>query len=168
MQTVRDILKEEMAALIASIQQRITDQGASATGKTAASLQATTDALSATLYGGGGIRFIQRGRGPGPVPADFRSIIRQWITSKGIDFGSYQVQGMIDLTPQQRLDSLAGAIAHTIEKKGTLLYRAGKSRDILDTPIQQTVESVGQKVTDLMAVSVKTMNEGFGNENDDK
>ena len=60
-----------------------------ATGKSVASLKVETGKngkgeSSAFLTGGKQWEYMERGRGPGKVPYNFRDIIREWIVAKGI------------------------------------------------------------------------------------
>jgi hypothetical protein len=82
---------------------------------------------------------MERGRGPGNVPRNFTSIIRDWIVAKGI---SYQNLIPKNGTPEQGLTRLSGAIAYSIMKNGTRLYRDKGYNDIFDTALKEELEKI--------------------------
>ena len=94
---------------------------------------------SGYLEGASSFLTMERGRGPGNVPRNFTSIIRDWIIAKGI---SYQNLIPKNGTPEQGLTRLSGAIAYSIMKNGTKLYRDKGYNDIFDTVLKDELEKI--------------------------
>ena len=109
-----------------SIKQQIIDAamqlGMSASGKTLSSLQVVETPNGYELQANSSIYFLEHGRGPTTVPKgnpgnpDLVQIIQDWIDAKGLDLNAY-------------------AVANTIHKSGTKLYRAGGNSGILSVPL---------------------------------
>ena len=117
----------------------ISQQGRIASGRSVASLEVNVNANVGYLEGASSFLTMERGRGPGNVPRNFTSIIRDWIIAKGI---SYQNLIPKNGTPEQGLTRLSGAIAYSIMKNGTKLYRDKGYNDIFDTALKEELEKI--------------------------
>jgi len=117
---------------------RIAEKMASrtATGKTVASLRVDVTGDRGTLYGSPAFLTMERGRRPGAVPQNFTDILREWILAKGLGSGK----------TQQEITNFAGAVAHSIFKHGTRMYRRGESADIYSSAIEQELAELADEV----------------------
>lgn len=98
-----------------------TQKGMNASGKTLASLQVAETAAGYELQANSNIYFLENGRGPTHpgTPAGnpkLTEIIQDWIDAKGLDINPY-------------------AVAATIHKSGTRLYRSGGNSGVLSVPL---------------------------------
>lgn len=116
------------------VKQQIIDaaqqKGMSATGKTLGSLQVVETPNGYELQANSSISFMEHGRGPTKVAKgdhgnpDLVEIIQNWIDAKGLSLNAY-------------------AVANTIHKNGTRLYRAGGNSGILSVPLNlNTLDNV--------------------------
>jgi len=119
-------------ALIADIRNNISQSGANATGKTAASLRDESKETSFTLYGHRSFKFIETGRGKGKFPPIKN--IYEWVVAKGL-----QPEGISQ-------KSLAFLIAKKIANEGTVLYRTNQFRDIFQTAVADNIKELFQEV----------------------
>ncbi len=99
-----------------------TQKGMSASGKTLASLEVVPTSNGYELQANSNIYFMENGRGPTHPGAtqgnpNLVEIIEDWIQAKGLDINPY-------------------AVANTIHKKGTKLFRAGGNSGILSAPLR--------------------------------
>lgn len=160
MNSVTDILSKCLERVKSRIQTRIAEEGRTASGKTAASLTVEVNGLRGALYGIQSMKVIERGRRPGKVPYGFREIIKEWIKAKGIAVTPKYSSRSSSLSPEERgLNSLAGAIAYNIMKKGTRLYREGGFNDIYSAVLKEEIESLGKEITIGMTKDVTTIND---------
>ena len=109
-----------------------------------------------TLYGRKAFGTLETGRKGGRVPRLFNAIIYQWMMDKGIHGRPlpYKIQGNHKYSPQERGDrAMAGAIAYTIRKKGTRLYREGGRADVYTPVVRATI----RRITDRFAGLVEEM-----------
>ncbi|OCX52672.1 hypothetical protein BEL04_14595 [Mucilaginibacter sp. PPCGB 2223] len=111
-----------------------TQRGMSASGKTLGSLQVIETPNGYELEANSSIYFLEHGRGPTTVPKgdhgnpDLVGIIRDWISAKGLDLNPY-------------------AVANTIHKSGTRLYRAGGNSGVLSVPLNlDTLDQVFDQI----------------------
>lgn len=137
--SIQDIIKQRLEAVKTGIIQHMSQQGRMASGKSAASLDVVVNDKGGFLDGASSFLTMERGRGPGNVPRNFTSIIRDWIVAKGI---SYQNLIPKNGTPEQGLTRLSGAIAYSIMKNGTKLYRDKGYNDIFDTVLKDELEKI--------------------------
>lgn len=160
MEKVSDILTRTLEKVKAKIQERIMSEGRSASGRTAASLEVIVNGTKGAIMGSSSLLSMQRGRGPGKVPYGFFDIIKQWIRAKGIQVTPIPSKRESILSPEERgLNSLAGAIAYTIMKKGTKLYRSRGYNDIFDSALNEELEALGNQITFGIAEQVSTIND---------
>ena len=125
------------------IAESIDAHGLTASGRTADSMHV------GTLYGRQYFQGLQIGRPAGRVPRDFRDIIKQWITDKGLTIQQipYKTDRPHKYTVEERsLNIAAGAIAHTIQTEGDKTHRDGIARDVYDTIIREEVERLKSSI----------------------
>jgi hypothetical protein len=130
--------------LVADIRDKIKSSGASATGKTAASLRFEVRENHFTLYGSDAFSFIEVGRAPGGLPPINR--IEEWIKAKGIT-----PKGSTTVT------NLAWGIAKKIAASGTNLFANNTFRDIYTNEAGVFIEKLKKEIGEN--VRLKTSNE---------
>lgn len=147
----------------------INDKGLKASGKTAESMF-KPDSIRLTDTGGqlvavgrGYFQSLELGRPGGRVPRNFASIIRQWIIDKGlaVQMIPYRRQPSERWQPkysveERSLRAAAGAIAHTIATRGTLLYRQGGRRDIYTPVLDEETKRLEAEIGRIIANSIKS------------
>lgn len=159
MSNVSDIIANCLERVKSRIQTRIAEEGRTASGKTSASLTAEVSGMRGTLYGSQSMLVIERGRKPGKVPYGFRDIIKEWIKAKGISVKPIPSKRSSNISPEERgLNSLAGAIAYNIMKKGTKLHREHGFNDIYTTVLNEEIELLGKELIILSKDSVAKIN----------
>lgn len=128
-------------------------------GRSSASLSVDVNGHVGTLYGSSSFLVMERGRGPGKVPYRFFDIIRQWIKDKGISVTPIPSKRLSAISPEERgLNSLAGAIAYTIMKKGTRLHRDGGLDDIYSSVIKEELELMSKELVINSLSKISTIN----------
>jgi hypothetical protein len=111
-----------------------TQKGMLATGKTLASLEVVPTQNGYELQANSSIYFLEHGRGPTHPGAtqgnpNLAEIIEDWLQAKGLDINPY-------------------AVANTIHKKGTRLFRAGGNSGVLSVPLNlDTLDDVFNTIT---------------------
>lgn len=98
-----------------------TQKGMNPSGKTLSSLQVAETPSGYELLANPGIYFAEHGRGPTHpgTPAGnpkLVEVIQDWLNAKGLDINPY-------------------AVANTIHKHGTKLYRSGGNSGVLSIPL---------------------------------
>lgn len=161
MAEVSEILERHLDAVRQKMIQAMSDNGRTASGKSADSLRVEVDGIDGTLYGSASFLTMEHGRRPGAVPANFVEIIKQWIVAKGISVTPITSKRQnSQMSPEERgLNSLAGAIAFSIMKNGTKLYRDGGYNDIYDTAIEEELEEMADEVLSMTAERITDINE---------
>lgn len=159
----RQMAFEEMTQLKERIIANMQAQGAVASGKTIRSLQVVAEGDSIALISAQQMPFgtLETGRRGGAVPSNFVSIIMQWLQDKGIKAAPipYKRQPSERWQPkyteaERGQMSLAGAIAHTIRKSGTKLFREGGRDTIYSQEIPKTIEVIQTKISALLQAQV--------------
>ncbi len=159
---VRGYIRECLEAVSDRIKRNIDEKGRTASGATAASLEVSVGNLGGTLYGSRSFLAIQRGRKGGKVPRGFVGIIRQWIIDKGISARPVPVKRKSKYGDEERAQlSAARAIAHSIMKNGTSLYRRGGYDDIYDTAIAEETEKLRPKLLDVFYITIREINQNM-------
>ena len=146
----RIIIYQELDELKARIIQNHTAAGQVASGKTAKSLRIEVDEDSGRLFGRSPFGTLETGRKGGKVPRQFYLIIRKWMADKGIQAPPipYKTDRPHKYTPEERgALSMAAAIAETIRKKGTKLYRDGGRNDIYSKEIEKTRKILAERLS---------------------
>jgi len=159
---VRGYIRECLEAVSERIKRNIDEKGRTASGATAASLGISVGNLGGTLYGSRSFLAIQRGRKGGKVPRGFVGIIRQWIIDKGISVRPVPVKRKSKYGDEERAQlSAARAIAYSIMKNGTSLYRRGGYDDIYDTAIAEETEKLRPKLLDVFYITIREINQNM-------
>lgn len=179
------IVGEELEELKQRIIRNMQAAGAVATGKTIQSLSVETRADGGKLIFRGRMPFavMETGRrgiksttivgdpryvtkNP-KVPSNFAQIIYAWMQAKGVHASPmpYKRNGLHKYaSAQERGDyTMASAIAHTIAKSGTRLFRQGGRDTIYSKEIPQTVATIKDAVLKLAVTQVKSIKLNGGN-----
>lgn len=101
------------------------------------------DTTIGEVWAPGYFNTLIRGRGPGPIPMDMEQIIMDWAGYKGLTFQSIE-----------DLNRFARAVAWTIRRDGSELYRNHLYVDIVDTPVRNFEEKLGRAIFDSLEVAV--------------
>lgn len=159
----RQMAFEELTQLKERIIANMYAEGAVASGRTIRSLQVVSTPEGVALVSQQQMPFgtLETGRRGGDVPNNFVSIIRQWMKDKGIQAAPIPYKRQPSerwqpkYTPAERGQmSMAGAIAYTIEKSGTRLFRQGGRNTIYSQEIPKTVEVIQKKISALLQAQV--------------
>ena len=152
--TSREIILEELSQLRASILQNLARYNRNATGETARSLRIQLNPDGGTLFGRNHFYTLEVGRGPTrnitPSTPTLRERIYAWIQAKGV-----HVDGYTDL-------SLSYAIAKTIHKLGTKLFRDKKMQDIYSTALDEAIKRINYRLLEEAKVTVNNIHINLG------
>lgn len=154
------IINEELERAKLIIIQHIWRNGQNASGRTVDSLHVVMNPDGGTLYGRNFFGTMETGRRAGKIPYGFRGIILQWMRDKGIHGTpiAYKTNRAHKYTPQERGDlSMASAIARTIARSGTRLYRKGGRADVYSDVIPETMERLGNRLMQLIHLYMETI-----------
>lgn len=154
------VLREELENLKQAIIKNHFAAGQRASGRTAASLRVEVNETEGSLWGRSPFGTLETGRQSGKVPANFRSIIRQWMQDKGIKARPmpYKTDRAHKYTAEERGElSLAFLIARKIEREGTSLFRKGGRDDIYSNVIPATRERILMRIVELLRAEVKSI-----------
>lgn len=147
MDTLTNILNEELDALRADIIARQRALGKTATGRTAASIQTriTPDGNGELLlpewFGS-----LETGRGPARSKGDgdgFTDSLREWITAKGIPYNN-----------EADLQRLARFLRWRINTFGSAMYRNGQNTPIVEPAVDDFTRRLEQRVTEALAKEI--------------
>lgn len=157
---IQNLIRSALEEVRDEIKQNISSTGSIASGKTAESMEIEVTEKSGRLTGRQAFFTLERGRGPGKIPSDMKSIIRQWALDKGISISPipYIRQASDKWQPkyseQERgLNAFAGAVAFNIANKGTQLYQDGGRDDIYTPAIERAMNKLANNV--LLEISTK-------------
>ena len=159
-----DIIKQVLEKMVAQIRSNLESTGTNASGRTSASLRVEVDDVSGRIYGRKYFRGVEQGRAGGRVPRNFDAIIRQWILDKGLTYSAIpykrkpSANWQPKYTPEERgLRQMASAIARTIERSGTSLYRSGGRKDIFTNVFEENkkvlLSSATKIITDNLGIT---------------
>lgn len=154
------VLREELEKLKQAIIKNHFAAGQRASGRTAASLRIEANETEGILWGRAPFGTLETGRQAGKVPANFRSIIRQWMQDKGIKARPmpYKTDRPHKYTAEERGElSLAFLIARKIEREGTSLFRKGGRNDIYTNVIPLAKERILMRITSLLKTEIKNI-----------
>lgn len=156
------LIAEELEQLKQRIIMNMQTAGQVASGKTIASLFVERRANGGALVFRGKMPFgvMETGRKGGKVPYGFSSIIYLWMQQKGVHGQPmpYKRKGLHKYSEQERADrSMASAIAHTIARSGTKLYRDGGRKDIYSNEIPTTIASIRERLLPLMREQIRNI-----------
>ena len=152
--SVRNIVTSHLNAIKDGITARMAQQGRNASGRTVRSLVVTATETGGSLEGDSTFRYIEHGRGPGKIPHGFYDIIKDWVIAKGI---SYQQLAPRNGTPEQGLTRLSGAIATSIMKNGTKLYRDRGYNDIYSELMEKELELMATETAGVFETEVEKL-----------
>lgn len=155
--TNTDIIKQVLDKMVAQIRSNLESTGTNASGRTSASLRVVMTNTGGEIWGRRYFRGVEQGRAGGRVPRGFTSIIRQWILDKGLTPSAIpykrkpSAKWQPKYTPEERgLRQMASAIARTIEKSGTSLYRRGGRKDIFTNVIEENKPAILQVAKEII------------------
>lgn len=132
MDSVQDILNEELTRAVQEIQANMDSLGINATGKTRNSLQVVTSTFTGSIEANKYFRVVETGRKAGGRPP-IENII-EWIEAKGI-------------TPTQgTVNSLAWAIATKISQEGTILYKQGGRENVFSNVLENILDQTAERI----------------------
>lgn len=160
---VAKLLKSHGEAIRQGIIQNMAAKGRNATGKSVASLQVKLDGeFRVSMTGGGQWAVMQRGRGVGKVPGNFRETIKAWVIAKGIS-----IQAKPNQSQEQALNSFAYLVTRSIMQKGTSLHRRAGYDDIYDTVIAQELQKIADDGANVVSQGIDNINTDFINDSQD-
>lgn len=138
MRYIDDIIKEWGENVIEKIRHNLDATGTTASGKTKESLELVLTDYGFQIVGRQYFQGVEEGRGPGGIPRNMTSIIRQWMTDKGIEdqFGKTESEKR----------SAAYLIGQYIANNGTQLYRKGGRDDIYTTVITEELPDLFEQI----------------------
>ena len=138
------IVSEELNALCERIANNIIAANANVTGETIASIQPEVQSdgseVIGRVYGRPYFAALETGSKPWSVqylrpPKFFVDIIREWIDHRGLDLS-------------------AGAVAYTIMRDGSLLYRDGGRTNIYSQEIPTTLNNIERRLADFFVTNI--------------
>lgn len=154
--SVREIVSNHLNAIKEGIELRMAQKGRNASGRTVGSLAVNATDTGGYLEGSSTFLYLEQGRGPGKVPMGFFDIIKEWVVAKGI---SYQDMIPKNGTPEQGLARLSGAIAYSIMKNGTKLYRDHGYNEIFSEITEKELELMSQEASGVFEAEVEKLQE---------
>ena len=151
-----DELHKILDKMVSEMRENLAKTKTNASGRTSASLRVVMTDTGGQIWGRRYFRGVEQGRAGGAVPRNFTSIIRQWILDKGLTPSAIpykrkpSANWQPKYTPEERgLRAMASAIARTIEKSGTSLYRKGGRQDIFTNVIEENKPILAKLATKL-------------------
>ena len=137
---IRQILREELEDLRKRIIENMGKADQIVTGKTRDSMQVEVRDNMGVLTGRQAFATLETGSAPWSkkpkrVPKWFADLIGEWIDRRGLDLNQW-------------------AVAHSIIRKGSKLYRSGGRADIYSPEIQKTMDRLGDRIVERYAVLV--------------
>lgn len=146
------------------IAQRMAASGRTASGRSVASLEVDVKDSEGVLSGGKQWETMQRGRGPGKVPSNFREIIKNWVRTKGINVKPRKGQSQ-----RQSIESFSYLVTRNIMQKGTKLYRDKGYNDIYDSLLDEEIKKLSAETSEVMEIEIDKINDSYAyGDKDDK
>lgn len=142
------------------IAQRMAASRRMASGRSVASLVVDVNDSEGVLSGGKQWETMQRGRGPGKVPSNFREIIKNWVRAKGIN-----VQPRNGQSQRQAIESFSYLVTRNIMQKGTKLYRDKGYNDIYDSLLEEEIKKLSAETSAVMEIEIDKINDSYANDN---
>lgn len=160
MAEVKELLELHLNNVKTRIAEQMAAHNRNASGRSVASLNVVINGNIGILYGSKSFLTMEQGRKAGKVPYGFVDIIKQWIIDKGIAVTPIQAKTQrAKLTPAERgLNSFAGAVAYTIMKKGTKLYRDKGYNDIFTSAINEELKLLADELVIFQSESLAKIN----------
>lgn len=147
--------------MVAEMRDNLAKTKTNASGRTSASLRVVMTNTGGEIWGRRYFRGVEQGRAGGRVPRNFDAIIRQWILDKGLTPQAIpykrkpSANWQPKYTPEERgLRQMASAIARTIEKSGTSLYRSGGRKDIFTNVIEENKPAILQVAKEIITTNL--------------
>lgn len=137
-----EILRQHLTNIKNRIAKRMASNHRNASGRSVASLKVEVSDGHAVLWGAKSFLVMEKGRGPGAVPAGFIEIIMDWAKAKGI---SACAKSGLNVSKESAMRSFAGAVAYNIMKKGTKLYRTKQYDDIFSSAVEEELKKMEQE-----------------------
>lgn len=161
MANIQEVLQTHLENVKTKVAQAMADNQRNASGRSVASLTVAVNGNVGTLYGSKSFLAMERGRKGGKVPYGFVGIIKQWIIDKGISVAPIPAKRRnAKYTPHERgLNSFAGAVAYTIMKEGTRLYRDRAFNDIFTSAVNEELELMSKELMFYTAESIAHIND---------
>ena len=154
------IVAEELERARQLIINHIRATGQNASGRTVTSLHVEQKTDGGVLWGRKPFGTLETGRRPGRVPYRFADIIRQWMIDKGVHATPlpYTTNKPHKYTPQERADmGMAHAIARSIAKRGTRLYRTGGRNDVYSNVIPGVIKRISDRMGAFVEAKYNTI-----------
>lgn len=133
-----DILNKFGIETVNIIQSNLSSTGTNASGETSQSVKSESTDTGVVVSGNKFINVVETGRRPGKMPPV--SAIQKWLESGKVSFTG-------------KAESVAWAIAKTIAKNGSSLFRSGGRTDIITPAISD--ERITQLTNDIADESLK-------------
>lgn len=156
-----DELHRILDKMVAEMRDNLANTKTNASGRTSASLRVVITNTGGEIWGRRYFRGVEQGRAGGNVPRNFTSIIEQWIIDKGLTYSAIpykrkpSAKWQPKYTPEERgLRQMASAIAHTIEKSGTSLYRRGGRKDIFTNVIEKNKTDILKVAKEIITTNL--------------
>lgn len=156
-----DELKKILNKMVAEMRDNLAKTNTNASGRTSQSLRVVMTENGGQIWGRRYFRGTEQGRAGGAVPRNFTSIIRQWILDKGLTPSAIpykrkpSANWQPKYTPKERgLQAMASAIARTIEKSGTSLYRKGGRKDIFTNVIEENKNDLKKVAKEIITTNL--------------
>lgn len=152
------IIATELNELRLQIIENMYQTNSVASGGTIRSLKVIQEPFSARLISDQKMPFgvMETGRRGGKIPYGFSGIIYEWMQMKGIhaDPVPYKTDKPHKFSEQERADrSMASAIAKTIARSGTSLFRKGGRDTIYSRAIPKTVQTCRERLAAFVFMS---------------
>lgn len=132
------------------IREAIAAKGLRASGRTQDSLRVYVEGNTVVLEGRAFFSALQYGSSPWTGRTgvrctfqEFKQIIYQWATDKGLNLGQ-----------AREFDRAIGAITMSIIKRGSKLHRTGQRLDVYDTLITEALLDIGEQLQLVTAEAV--------------
>lgn len=156
---IQKLLSLHLGNIKVGISQRMTSLGRSASGSSVASLGVEVNGNNGVLSGAKQWEAMQRGRGPGKVPSNFREVIKNWVRVRGINIKPKGKQ-----TQEQAIESFSYLVTRNIMQKGTKLYRDKGYNDIYDTLLKEEIEKLSDDISTVFELEVNSINDKYIND----
>jgi len=130
--------------------------GQKASGRTlsefAYDLTESETSLKLEIKGADHIEFLDRGRGPGGIPANITDIIKQWARDKGI---------ASQFDKEYKLNSFAYLVARKIAAEGTWQHRTGRTYNGATRPVmaafnEARIKALQDEIDSALSITINS------------
>ena len=154
---VHQSLTEHLELMKSRIAQKMAELKRNASGRSVSSLTVVLEGMNkGYLEGAAQWEVMQQGRAKGKGPYNFREIIREWITNKGI---SIRPRG--NESQESALNSAAYLITRSILSKGTALYRSQGYDDVYDSVVNDEFNKLDHDIGAFFEADIDETNSLF-------